>query len=108
LTDNDWKVVMQDVNGDDVELYNLVDDTNETTNVADAQPEVAAKMKEALVVWSQSVDASNEGKDYPEAEITIENPPRRDWVEDESYAPYLEELKERPEYRERILEYLNN
>jgi len=104
LIDNDWKVVMLDVNGDDVELYNLADDTNETTDLADNQAEIANRMKEALVEWSRSVDASNAGKDYPEGEITIENPPRRDWVDDASYAPYLNELKERPEYRDRIIE----
>ena len=104
LIDNDWKVVMPDVSGDDVELYNLVDDASETTDLADTQAELASKMKDTLVEWSRSVDASNEGKDYPEGEITIENPPRRDWVEDASYAPYLDALKERPEYRDRIIE----
>jgi arylsulfatase A-like enzyme len=103
LIDNDFKVILEDVNGDDVQLYNLAKDANETTNLAEDQPEVADKMKNILVEWSRTVDASNEGKDYSEGEITIANPPRRDWMEDASYAPYLDQLKERTEYRDRIL-----
>ncbi|MCZ6635394.1 MAG: sulfatase-like hydrolase/transferase [bacterium] len=104
LIDNDFKIILEDVYGDEVQLYNLAEDANETTNLAEDQPEVADRMKKILVEWSRTVDASNEGRDYSEGKITIPNPPRRDWIEDTSYAPYLEQLKERPEYKDRILQ----
>ena len=37
--------------GTRIELYNLCDDINETTNVADANPKLVEKLKTELLKW---------------------------------------------------------
>lgn len=39
----DWKAVVKPIGGDKVELYNMTTDIDESENVADAHPDVAAK-----------------------------------------------------------------
>jgi len=46
------------------ELYNLVDDPNEKTNLVDEQPARATAMRTALEKWLASVVRSLNGKDY--------------------------------------------
>lgn len=47
-----------------LELYNLVDDPMEETNVFDTEPHKAKEMLQALTQWQHSVLESWEGKDY--------------------------------------------
>ena len=51
--------------GGKFELYDLVKDAAETTDIAAAQPKVAERMKEHLSKWQASVVRSLAGKDYP-------------------------------------------
>jgi hypothetical protein len=37
--------------GTDLQLFNIVKDKNETTNVADREPAMAAKLKDKLLKW---------------------------------------------------------
>ncbi len=46
----DWKLLMNS-DGTRIELYNLCDDINETTNVADANPKLVEKLKTELLKW---------------------------------------------------------
>jgi arylsulfatase A-like enzyme len=46
------------------ELYDLVDDPDETKSIADRKPEITDKMKAALVAWQRSVERSLTGQDY--------------------------------------------
>ena len=46
------------------ELYDLVTDPAETTNLASDQPEIAKQMKSQLTQWKKSCRASNQGADY--------------------------------------------
>lgn len=46
------------------ELYDLIADPSETTNVADQYPEVVKKMRTQLIAWQISCEASSQGLDY--------------------------------------------
>jgi arylsulfatase A-like enzyme len=50
----DWKLLMNH-DGSDVELYNMVKDKNENTNLETTQPRVAAELKAKLTAWWQSL-----------------------------------------------------
>lgn len=46
----DWKLIVN-YDGTSTELYNLKDDVNETTNLAEQYPKVAAKLKKMALKW---------------------------------------------------------
>lgn len=46
------------------ELYDLVRDPGETTNLAEAHPERVAQMRAVLDKWIASCEASDRGDDY--------------------------------------------
>ncbi|TWW08623.1 hypothetical protein E3A20_22470, partial [Planctomyces bekefii] len=50
-----------------VMLFDVQADPRETTNLASAEPERAAKMVSALSEWKRSVKRSLTGTDYPAA-----------------------------------------
>jgi arylsulfatase A-like enzyme len=60
---NHHKLISTD-NGLTFELYDLVNDRGETENIIEREPEVARSMKEALLDWRESVEASQAGLDY--------------------------------------------
>jgi arylsulfatase A-like enzyme len=101
LVDNDFKIILDDVNSDDVQLYDLTEDPTETTDLSELQPEIASEMKQMYNEWNLAVDASLRGEDYTEGTIIIPNPERRDWMLDPSYALLIPEWKDRPEFRTR-------
>jgi arylsulfatase A-like enzyme len=49
----DWKMISK---GDDIQLYDLKNDLKETTNVAARNPEITARMHEAIEQFKQTVD----------------------------------------------------
>ncbi len=59
--DGDWKLHRR---SGGYELYNLADDPREQKNVIDAHPDRAARMKQALETWQESVARSLKGADY--------------------------------------------
>ncbi|MDF1740867.1 MAG: sulfatase-like hydrolase/transferase [Verrucomicrobiales bacterium] len=80
------------------ELYDLTSDPEESVNLIDANPEIAARMKADYEAWDKSVEASVAGKDYESGIVDPDQPERRYWHTDPAYAPFLEELMKRPEY----------
>ena len=96
LVDSDHKIILDDVDGDAVQLYNLVEDPKESTDLSESQPEVASAMKQQFGEWNLQVEASLRGEDYTEGTITIPNPERRDWMLDLSYALLIPEWKRPP------------
>jgi hypothetical protein len=59
-------------------------------------------MKSAFQMWNESVQGSVDGQDYPEGRLDDGEPIRRFWWDDERYTPYLDALKQRPEYAPRL------
>jgi hypothetical protein len=68
-TDNRFKLVVgQSRRSEDrAELYDLLADPQETTNLAAEHPEIAKQMTERLRAWQRSVERSLTGADYATA-----------------------------------------
>ena len=98
LIDNNYKILTQSLKKGEFELYDLAVDQNETTNLVDSHPELAARMRKKFTEWNASVEASVAGKDYSEGEVVPMDPGPRDWVVSEEYQSYLPQLRGRPEY----------
>jgi len=63
LTDNRYKLISTD-GGATFELYDLVADPYETTNIATGHPDIVNSMKTTLAAWEASCDNSLAGNDY--------------------------------------------
>ncbi|MCB1226032.1 MAG: sulfatase-like hydrolase/transferase [Verrucomicrobiales bacterium] len=100
LIDNDVKILREK---NDFELYDLAVDPNETLDLREEKPELFEKMKTALQAWNDSVQASFDGKDYPEGKVSPPDPESVSWYETAAYQPYLEQWKGRWEFER----YLN-
>jgi len=61
--DNQYKLISVD-NGENFELYNLINDRSEKENIIQKEPEIASKMKNELNHWLRSVENSKKGMDY--------------------------------------------
>ena len=99
LVDNDLKLVANDPATGIRELYDLAHDPGETENLAATMPAEAARLGHALDAWNQSVEASAAGKDYPGGDFVPEESQPGWWADQDSYKPYLDEWKTRPEYK---------
>jgi arylsulfatase A-like enzyme len=97
FVDNNYKLISMNISKDAYMLYDLAKDPNETTDVLAENKGIADKMIQEFKAWNQSVDASVEGKDYPDG---LTDPRRRGimWNTLPEFAPYLKEWKKRPEY----------
>lgn len=80
------------------ELYDLIEDSAETKNLVESEPEIAARWIGLWEAWNKTVEDSSIGKDYPEGAVDPDQPERRFWHEDAAYKDYLEEFRDRPEY----------
>lgn len=99
LIDNRYKLLTNDIREGEFELYDLKADHAETTDLSEEQPERLQQMKAELLKFSQSVDASFAGEDYPENRVTPPDPERLHWYETEQYQPFLSEYGDRWEFR---------
>jgi arylsulfatase A-like enzyme len=63
LSDNRYKIYSAN-GGTDFELYDLIADPGEKTNLAAAEPNALARLKNALAAWRNSCRLSLEGADY--------------------------------------------
>ncbi len=95
LVDNDFKLVTLNYKRDRFLLFNLAEDPGETINIFDKQPQIAKRMVKAFKAWNESVEASFEGKDYPEPFDPKSNPKFGKWSDTEQYKPYVEEFQKR-------------
>ena len=98
LVDNNYKLVTLNRETDDFQLFDLTNDPTESADISGEYPEIFENMKSMFNQWTASVDDSVAGLDYPEGEVNPTEPERHFWYDDERYAPYFEEWKDRPEY----------
>jgi arylsulfatase A-like enzyme len=56
LREGDWKLLVN-ADGSDLELFNLKTDPMETTNVAEGNADVAARLRQAALTWRKSLPA---------------------------------------------------
>ncbi len=102
LTGQRYKLLTENIGKGDFQLYDLEVDTNETKDLSKEQPELFEKMKQELLAWNATVDASFAGKDYPEGRVTPADPRPMSWTEHPDYQPYLAEWAKRWEYKSTI------
>ena len=98
LIDNDFKLVVKDIEQKQYALYNLVDDPVEARDLLEVHPEKAREMISFYEKWLKTVIHSVEGKDY-HGGLLEPDPNDAFWWNTPAYEPYLEQWKERPEYR---------
>ena len=108
LIDNNLKIVSNDPKATVYELYDLESDTHETDNLAPERPEDLARLSQALKAWSESVTDSAAGKDYLPGNFDPDENLRRSWMTHETYAPYIEEWRDRPEFARYLRPAVNN
>jgi arylsulfatase A-like enzyme len=58
VRDGDWKLLCE-YDGSESELYNLVEDRGETTNVVDRHPRIADRLKQQVLAWHAEMPADN-------------------------------------------------
>jgi arylsulfatase A-like enzyme len=102
LIDNNFKLVVTSIDKEKFELYDLEKDFSESIDLSSENPLIFNQMKIDYLKWSESIDSSQVGMDYPEGKV-LNNPERHFWMNDDRYKPYLKEWINRPEYRDRIL-----
>ena len=102
ILDNRYKLMNLKMGSDDFVLYDLEADPEETTNISQEKPEIAAKLRAQLLDFQASVEKSRAGGDYPEGRINPGEPARRFWTEEPAYEPFFEAWKDRPEYASRL------
>ena len=98
LIDGDFKLIRTNLRNESAwALYDLKNDPAETTDVAGEQPQRYARMLAEAKAVQASIEASAEGKDYPEGRVV--QPPRNAfWHTLEAYRPHFERFFKRPEY----------
>ena len=99
LVDDRHKLLTEDVDGGLFELYDLIDDPQESRDLAAARPEIAQRMRRQLLEWDAGVDRSFAGADYPDGRVSPPDPAPVNWYELPAYRPYLPEWRERWEFR---------
>ena len=102
LIDNNFKLVVTSIDKEKFELYDLEKDFSESIDLSSENPLIFNKMKTDYLKWSESIDSSQVGIDYPEGKV-LNNPERHFWMNDDRYKPYMREWLDRPEYRDRII-----
>ena len=99
LTGPRFKILTENIEKGSFQLYDIIADPNETTDLSTNKPQVFEQMKKELLAWNDSVSASFAGKDYPEGKVTPPDPKSISWTEHPSYQPYLAEWQKRWEYK---------
>lgn len=102
IIDNDFKIYADDRESGHFQLFNLVRDPSETTDVSEKFPEKFNELKSQFAAFNLSVENSILGADYPEGKVT-DSPRRINWMSHPDYEPFIEEWLLRVEYRDRIM-----
>lgn len=93
-----YKLVTRNLAEGAFELYDLIADPQESRDVSGEHPEVTEQMKRELLAWEAGVDASFDGKDYPEGAVVPPDPKPVDWFRTPQYRPFLDGWGKRWEY----------
>ncbi len=101
LIDNDYKLVVEDIEQRQYVLYNINQDKDESEDILSVEREVAKELIDYYENWLESVKGSVEGNDYP-AGLLVPDPEAVFWWDAPMYIPYIEQWKDRPEYTNRL------
>ncbi|WP_154859514.1 sulfatase-like hydrolase/transferase [Cyclobacterium xiamenense] len=101
LIDNDFKLVVEDIEKKHYALYDLKVDTDENKDVLSTHTEKGMEMIEYYEHWLESVKNSIAGNDY-EGGLSVPDPDSEFWWDSPAYKPYIEKWRDRPEYHDRL------
>jgi arylsulfatase A-like enzyme len=77
------------------ELFNLVADPTESKSIAQEEPAIFQKLMREYAQFSQSIDESIRGRDYPSGKLEKPDPAPKRWSSDETiYSPFLKVFEE--------------
>ena len=98
LIDGDYKILSTNYrNNEGWKLFDLKNDPGETKDLSQKLPEKFKTLKTRALTTIDSIEASAEGKDYPEGKVV--QPPRNEfWHQMKAYQPHFETFFQRPEY----------
>lgn len=99
MTGPRFKILSENLKEGSFQLYDILSDPHETTDLSEKEGSVFEQMKMELMIWNDSVSASFEGRDYPEGKVMPPDPESIPWTEHPSYKPYLGDLMKRWEYQ---------
>jgi arylsulfatase A-like enzyme len=102
LVDGRYKLLTSNLAGGRFELYDLETDVRESRDLSSEEPQRFEQMKQELVAWNATVEASFAGKDYPEGHVAPPDPEPQFWYETPAYQPYVSDWKDRWEFRSYI------
>ncbi len=102
LVDNRFKLLSNDFKSGDFQLYDLENDPAEKNDISDREPVIAKRMKQQFLQWSDSVDQSDAGQDYPSGKVDPSEPQPRFWMDMKQYQPYFAQWRNRWEYAKRL------
>ncbi|HBJ35783.1 MAG TPA: N-acetylgalactosamine 6-sulfate sulfatase [Planctomycetaceae bacterium] len=94
-----YKLLTQNLASEKFELYDLIEDAKESRDLSEQQPEIYARLKQDLLQWNASVDASFAGTDYAIGKLSPPDPEPINWFDLPQYKPYLPQWKQRWEYQ---------
>lgn len=101
LIDNNYKLVVEDIEKKRYALYDLNVDTNENEDILSTQAEKGREMIEYYETWLETVENSIAGNDY-QGGLTVPDPDSEFWWDTPEYKPYIEKWRDRPEYHDRL------
>lgn len=101
LIDNDYKLIVEDIEKKQYSLYNIKDDRIEFEDIISTHAEKGMEMIDYYERWLESVANSIGGNDY-KGGLSIPDPKSQFWWDTPNYKPYIEKWKDRPEYHSRL------
>ncbi len=105
LIDNDYKLLVENIEKKKYTLYNLNKDKTESIDILADNAEKAKEMISYYENWLLSVEKSLRGDDYVGG-LFEKDPEPEFWWNKKEYAPYLQNWKDRPEYSKQLKEAL--
>lgn len=99
LIEDRYKLLTDNLAAGRFQLYDLQADVRESNDVSSEHPELFNRMKQQLLDWDSSMNASFAGKDYAEGKVAPPDPEPVNWYETPSYQPYLENWRQRWEFQ---------
>ena len=96
LVDDRYKLIRTDAPDQRDQLYDLIDDPNETDNLVDRMPLVHQRIAGALTTRLESIRLSRHGGDYPDGTVDPDHPEPTSWYESKLYRDRIEAYREHP------------
>ena len=101
LIDNNVKLMVTSLSEMKFELYDLLNDPEESNDIANLNQDLLESMKNEYLERNETENLSVLGQDYAE-KIVFDQPKSHFWWFDNDYKIYINEFIKRPEYEQRI------